>query len=295
MVWNMKSGCHSMVAPLRRVIVKTPQAAFRSQSTIDSEWERLHFLSAPNYELAVREHAFLVHLLRESGAEVLCLDADDRTGLDSIYTHDPGIMTEAGAILFQTGKDLRRGEGPAMADALRNWGIEILGTIEGKGTAEGGDLVWIDQQTLLAGQGFRTNVAGISALRNLLAPLNVKVIEFHLPYWQGPSDVLHLMSFLSLLDHDLAVVHRPLMPVPLYELLQSRAIRLIDVAPEEYGTLACNVLALGPRDVLMVEGNPVTRSRLQDAGCRVQAFPGNEIAWKGSGGPTCLTRPLLRS
>lgn len=283
-----------MVAPLRSVIVKNPAAAFRNQATIQSQWERLNLLEPPQYELALQEHEFLVRLLRESGAEVLFLDADDRTNLDSIYTHDPGIITEAGAILFQTGKELRRGEGPAMADALRGWGIEILGTIEGKGTAEGGDLVWIDRQTLLAGNGFRTNAAGISALRSLLAPLNVKVIEFHLPYWQGPADVLHLMSFLSLLDDDLAVVHRPLMPVPLYELLQSRGILMIDVAPEEYDTLGCNVLALAPRDLLMVEGNPITRARLQEAGCRVQEFSGREIAYKGTGGPTCLTRPLLR-
>jgi arginine deiminase len=291
----MKFGCHSMVAPLRKVIVKTPAAAFRSQSFIDSQWQQLNFLNPPKYELAVQQHAYFVQLLQEAGAEVLFLDSDDRTGLDSIYTFDPGIVTEAGAILFQTGKELRRGEGPAMADALRNWGIEILGTIEGNGTAEGGDLVWLDEETLIAGHGFRTNAAGISALRALLAPLGVNVIEFHLPYWQGPAVLVHLMSLISFLDHNLAIVHRPLMPVPLYGLLQSRGIVMIDVPPEEYDMLACNVLAVAPRQVLMMEGCPMTRARLEDAGCSVQEFPGSEIAYKGGGGPTCLTRPVLRT
>ncbi len=290
----MNFGCQSMVAPLRRVIVKSPQAAFRNQSYIDSHWQQLNFVNAPVFERAMAEHELLVQALRAAGAEVLFLDEDDRTSLDSIYTHDPGIVTDAGAVLFQTGKQLRRGEGPAMEDAMRKWGIRILGTIEGKGTAEGGDMVWLDNRTLLVGNGFRTNADGISILRSLLNPVDIEVIDFHLPYWQGPGDVLHLMSFLSLLDSDLAVVYRPLMPVPLYQLLQSRNIQMIEVAPAEYDTLACNVLAVGPRKLLMVEGNPITRTRLREAGCEIQEFPGNEIAYKGSGGPTCLTRPVWR-
>jgi N-dimethylarginine dimethylaminohydrolase len=291
----MSFGCHSMVAPLRRVIVKSPKAAFRDPSTIHATWQDFNFLNPPQYDVAIKEHETLVRLLREAGAEVLFLDRDDRTGLDSIYTHDPGIVTDAGAILFQTGKKLRRGEGPAMKDAMSQWDIDILGTLEGEATAEGGDLVWLDRQMLLAGCGFRTNQAGIRSLRELLKPMGVEVIDFDLPYWNGPSDVLHLMSFLSLLDTDLAIVHRPLMPVALYHLLQSRGINMIDVPADEYETLGCNVLALAPRHVLIVEGNPQTRARLEQAGCVVKEFPGQEIAYKGSGGPTCLTRPVLRS
>ena len=291
----MNYGCHSMVAPLRRVIVKSPQKAFQSQSSIDAQWEKLNYLSPPNYEKAIQEHENLVKLLRASGAEVLFLDSDDRTGLDSINTHDPGIVTNAGAVLFQTGKLLRRGEGPAMADAMRQWDVPVLGVIDGGATAEGGDMVWLDAETLAVGQGFRTNAAGIAALRSLLAPLNVTVMEFHVPYFQGQGVVLHLMSFISLLDNDLAVVHRPLMPVPFYELIQSRGIRMVDVAEEEFPTVGCNVLAVAPRQVLMVEGNPVTKARLLEAGCTVQEFAGTEIAYKGSGGPTCITRPLLRA
>ncbi len=291
----MNFGCQSMVAPLRSVIVKNPEVAFRNQSFIDSQWKQLNYADRPNYEKAIQEHEALTEILRAAGAEVLFLDFDKRTGLDSIYTHDPGIITDAGAILFQTGKELRRGEGAAMEDALRDWGVRILGRIEGKGTAEGGDMVWLDQRTLLVGQGFRTNSAGIAGLHSLLDPFEIQVIEFHLPYWQGPGEVLHLMSLISLLDEDLALVYRSLLPVPLYELLHARDIKMIDVAEEEYNTLGCNVLTLGPRDVLIVEGNPVTRGRMEQAGCKVREFSGKEIALKGSGGPTCLTRPLLRA
>jgi len=284
-----------MVAPLRRVIVKSPQNAFCDQATIDLQWKQLNFVDRPDFAEAVQQHEKLVELLRANGAEVLFLNRDSRTNLDSIYTHDPGIVTDHGAIVFQTGKELRRGEGPAMADDLETWGIPILGKIDHDATAEGGDMVWLDHQTLLIGQGFRTNAAAITTIRSLLQPYGIRVLEFHLSYFSGPSDVLHLMSFISLLDEDLAVVHRPLMPVPLFQLLQHRGIQMVDVDETEFDTLGCNVLALSPRKILMAEGNPITRSRLQAAGCKVQEFAGKDIAFKGSGGPTCLTRPLLRS
>jgi len=290
----MHYGSQSMVASLRRVIVKRPQEAFIDQATIDDQWKSLNFVDRPDFLRAIDEHEKLVGLLQKNGAEVLFLDRDPRTNLDSIYTHDPGIVTDHGGIVFQTGKDLRRGEGIAMADQLEKWGIPVLGKVDRDAIAEGGDMVWLDRNTLLIGQGFRTNAAGVATIRSILEPHNIHVQEFHLPYGSGPGDVLHLMSFLSMLDDDLAVVHLPLMPVPLFQFLQERGIRMIDVAPTEYDTLGCNVLALSPRNVLMVQGNPITRARMEAAGCKVQEFSGNEIAYKGSGGPTCLTRPLLR-
>jgi N-dimethylarginine dimethylaminohydrolase len=243
---------------------------------------------------AIEEHESFTSILRSSGAEVLFLPSDDRTGLDSIYTHDPVIVTEKGVILFQTGKEARRGEGPAMGDAFKKWDVPILGIVQGNATAEGGDMMWLDRSTLLAGRGFRTNGAGIAGIRALLEPLGVEVLEISLPYWTGPSDCLHLMSFISLLDQNLAVVYSKLLPVSLFELLLQKEIQLIDIPEEEYATQACNVLALAPRNVLMLAGNPVTRSKLEAAGCTVQEFSGKEISIKGSGGPTCLTRPLLR-
>lgn len=284
----------SMVARLRRVIVKRPEEAFRSRERIEREWKELRYTRPPNLEQAGRDHQRFVSIMSGVGAEVLYLPADDRTGLDSLYTHDPVLITDAGAVIFQTGKPARRGEGPAFADALRSWGVPVLGAIDGAGTAEAGDMIWLDRKTLVAGRSFRTNAAGIDALSTLLRPLGVTVIPVELPYWNGPQDVLHLMSFISLLDEDLAVVYRRLLPVSFFELLTSRGVDLVDVPDEEYPTLGCNVLALSPRNVVMVAGNPITRSHLSAAGCRVTEFDGAEICFPGAGGPTCLTRPLLR-
>jgi N-dimethylarginine dimethylaminohydrolase len=287
-------GGQSMTAPLRRVILKRPLQAFRDERTVSSQWRPLAFTGPPDLDRAGVEFEALVNLLQGEGVETLFLPDDDRTGLDSLYVHDPALITDAGAIVFQTGKIVRRGEGPAMADALTGWGVPVLARIEGPATAEGGDMIWLDGATLLVGRGFRTNGPGVDALREALRPLGVTVLDFHLPYWSGPGDVLHLMSFISLLDDDLAVVSRKLLPVPLFELLEERRVRLVDIPEEEFPTQACNVLALAPRRVVMLEGNPATRARLEAEGCEVFAIKGEEIAFKGSGGPTCLTRPLLR-
>jgi N-dimethylarginine dimethylaminohydrolase len=287
-------GSQSMVAPLRRVIVKRPADAFRNKEQIDRQWRDLEYVRPPELDRASSDHARFVDLMTKRGADVLYLPADQRTGLDSLYTHDPVLITDRGAVIFQMGKTARRGEGPALSDALESWNVPILGLIDGEATAEAGDMVWLDHETLLVGRGFRTNSAGIAKLSEILGPLNVEVIPVELPYWNGPQDVLHLMSFISLLDTNLAVVYRRILPVPLFEMLCAREIELVDVPEDEYFSLACNVLAISPRNVIMVSGNPVTRSRLESAGCSVLEFDGGEICIPGAGGPTCLTRPLLR-
>ena len=287
-------GSQSMVTRLRRVIVKRPEEALRGPEHIANQWQPLRYTRPPDLARAARDHQKFVALLKEAGAEVLELPADDRTGLDSLYTHDPVLVTDRGAVILQTGKIARRGEGPAFADAFQAWDVPILGTIDGSATAEAGDMVWLDHDTLLVGRGFRTNPLGIEKLTDLLSPLSVTVIPVDLPYWNGPDDVLHLMSFISLLDDDLAVVYRRILPVRLFELLTGTGIQLIDVPDEEYDSLGCNVLAVAPRNVIMVAGNPITRSRLEAAGCQVSEFDGSELCIPGAGGPTCLTRPLLR-
>ena len=283
-----------MVLPLRLVAVKRPEEAFRSATAIEREWKSLGYTRPPDLNRAIAEHRAFVALLRAAGARVVYLPQDDRTGLDSIYAHDPVLSTSEGVIVFQTGKPERRGEGLAFEDALKGWDIPVLGRIDGSATAEAGDMIWLDESTLLVGHSFRTNSEGIHALTGLLQPFGVAVIPIPLPYWDGPADVLHLMSFMSLLDDNLAVVYRRLMPVFLLELLHSRGVQLVDVPESEYQTMACNVLALSPRSVLMVRGNPATRARLEAAGCTVSEFDGAEICVPGAGGPTCLTRPLVR-
>ena len=288
----MKFGSQSMVAPLRRVAVKRPEEAF---SRIDHEWRGLNYTRPPAIQKAAEHHRQFVDVMQQAGAEILYLPSDDRTGADSLYTHDPVLLTDRGAVIFQTGKPARRGEGPAFADAFKIWDVPILGVIDGQATAEAGDMVWLDRTTLLVGRGFRTNAAGVMRLSELLKPGGVAVVPFELPYWNGPQDVLHLMSFISLLDVDLAVVYRRLLPVPLFELLTARGVQLVDVPEEEYDSLGCNILAISPRILVMVSGNPITRSRLEAAGCKIFEIDGSEICLPGAGGPTCLTRPIFRS
>jgi N-dimethylarginine dimethylaminohydrolase len=288
-------GAQSMTAPLCTVVVKRPEEAFRSDAVLASQWQDLGYHRAPDFPGACREHARLVAILEATGAEVLSLPANADTGPDSLYTHDPVLATDGGALILRTGKEARRGEGPAAERAFADWGIPVLGRVGGDGTAEAGDMLWLDPETLVVGRSFRTNAEGLRQVGALLGPRGITLVPVHLPYDRGPGDVLHLMSLISLLDRDLAVVFRPLLPVPLVEILAARGIALIDVPPEEYPTLGTNVLALGPRDVLVVEGNPRTRAALEAAGCRVTGFGGEEICHPGAGGPTCLTRPISRS
>jgi len=287
-------GSQSMVAPLKRVIMKNPTSAWLDQNTVGAQWQTLNYNQEPDLTAANNEHKSFVEILESLGVEVLGLPVDETTGLDSVYTHDPAISTNNGVVLLNMGKDERKPEAAAMERALDDWGVPIAGWVDGDATAEGGDLLWLDEQTLVAGVGFRTNQAAVSQLRNLLGPTGVEVIEAHLPYWRGPDCVLHTMSLISMLADDLAVVHREWLPVPLYKALVERGIELIDIDPGEADTQACNVLAVSPRVVVMLEGNPKTAKRLEQAGCEVHTFKGENISLCGDGGPTCLTRPLLR-
>lgn len=285
-------GCQSMVAPLRRVLVRRPDEAFGAADPV-----RWHYTSRPDLEEARREHDALVDLLREAspeGIEVIEHSAFLPDRADAIYVFDPVLITERGTVLLRMGKVLRRGEEEALGRRLQEIGIPILGALQGEATAEGGDLLWLDRHTLAAGQGFRTNAEGLRQLRDILGPLGVEVIPVELPYFGGPEACLHLLSMISMVDDDLAVVYPQLLAVPFWKLLRDRGIRLIEVPEEEWPTQGPNVLALAPRRLLMLEGNPVTRRRLEEAGCEVRTYKGQEISLKAEGGPTCLTRPVWR-
>jgi N-dimethylarginine dimethylaminohydrolase len=282
-------GGQSMVAPLRAVLVRRPDAAF---GTADPE--RWGYYGQPDLQLAQQEHDAFCNTLLASGAEVVYHEQPLPNHADAIFVHDPLLMTDEGAILLHMGKSLRRGEEAAVGETIRRLGIPILGQLQGEATAEGGDLLWLDSHTLAAGMGFRTNAAGIEQLATLLAPLGVTVLPFHLPYYAGPLFCLHLMSVVSLVAEDLAVVYRPLLPVPFYQLLLARGFQLVDVPEEEYDTLGPNVLALAPRKCLLLHNNPITRQRLEAAGCEVLTYRGDELSIKAEGGATCLTRALLR-
>ena len=291
----MTWGGQSMTATLRRALVCAPDDAGWSKPERAGEWRALGYDGAPSGAAAAREHAALCDALTDAGVEVTRLDASPAHHLDAVYTHDASILTDRGAVILRMGKSARAGEPETHAAFYRAAGIPILGTIVEPGTVEGGDLVWLDAATLLAGRGYRTNAAGLEQLRALLAPAAVEVIAVPLPHGRGPDACLHLMSLISLLDPGTAVADLAWLAVPTLENLRARGLRLVPIDPAERDALACNVLALGGRRLLAMEGSPNTGARLRDAGFDVRTFPGAELGRKGGGGPTCLTRPLLRA
>ncbi len=290
----MKGGVQSDVGVLRSMVLKHARDAFVDQAAIDEQWRDLGYLERPDLKCALAEYDAFTALLQRSGVEVHFLPRDERTGLDSVYARDSAVVSDRGVILCGMGKQQRRGEPAAVGDALRSLGIPVHGSIEGEGLLEGGDVVWLAPDTLVVGRGYRTNDEGIRQLRELLGDTIRELLVAPLPHWRGPGDVFHLMSLLSPLDLDLALVYSPLLPVPLREALLRRGIELVEVAEEEFEMMAGNVLALAPRRCVMMQGNPITKGRLEDAGVEVETYAGGEISAKGCGGPTCLTRPLLR-
>lgn len=281
-------GGQSEYGQLRRVVVRPPDLAFGAADP--AVW---HYAGRPDLPRAAAEHAALVGLLKESGAEVIHHPAPLPDHADAMYVYDPVLMTDRGAILLRMGKPERRGEEAALGSCLEAAGVPVLGRLDGDAVAEAGDTLWLDPETLAIGIGFRTNAEGARQLAARLGA-RVRLLAVDLPHFQGPPACLHLKSLISLLDERLAVVHLNLMPVRLYEELRRRRVDLVEIPPGEFATQACNVLAVGPRDCVMLEGNPETRRRLERAGCQVRVYRGEEISLKGEGGPTCLTRPVLR-
>jgi len=276
-----------MTAPLRRVLVRAPDPAALAG------WREYGWRAEPDAARALREHEALCRILAEAGAKVIVGAEDAGPNPDAIYAHDPSLVTDRGAIVLRPGKEGRRGEARVAVADLQQAGVPVLAQLEAPATAEAGDAVWLDPATLLVGRTYRTNDSGIAALRRLLS--GVEIVELDLPHGAGPGTVVHLMSFLSLLADDLAVAHLPLLPVRLVELLRARDVRIVEVPEEELETMGPNVLALAPRVALALAGNGETRRRLERAGVEVLVYEGEEISRKGDGGPTCLTRPLLRS
>jgi dimethylargininase len=282
-------GSQSMVSPLRTVLVKRPEEAFAVSDPV--AW---HYTSRPDLALAQQEHDGLVALLRLGGAEVVYHDEPQPDRADAIFAFDPALVTDHGAITLRMGKPQRRGEEVTMARRFEQLGVPILYRLHGEARAEGGDLMWLDHETLAVGQGFRTNAEGARQLREALSGIGVKVITVEVPYYNGPEACLHLLSLMSIIDDHTIVIFPPLVAVPFWQELQRRDFKLIEVPEEEFLTMGSNVLALAPRKCLMLEGNPVTKRLLEEAGCEVMTYKGNEISLKAEGGPTCLTRPIWR-
>ena len=274
-----------MWGSLERVLVRRPLPEDAAA------WKAYGWRAAPDLAAAQAEHDAFCAVLEDAGAEVIVSEHDPGNP-DAIYAYDPTLVGAEGAVLLSPGKVGRRGEPAATAAPLEAAGVPIVGRIELPATVEGGDTVWLDGQTLLVGIGYRTNEAGVEALRAVFP--GVEVITFDLPHWNGAAEVMHLMSFISPLDRDLALVYPRIAPTRLMWLLAERGIEIVEVPDDEFETQGPNVLALGPRRALALAGNDETRKRMERAGVEVITYRGDEISLKGDGGPTCLTRPLLR-
>lgn len=257
-------------------------------------WQELGFFHPPEFAIAQAQHQELCTRLQEFGIEVVQLPASPDFTLDAVYTHDASLMSDAGAILMNPGKANRVPEVPLHGRFFRDLGIPVLGQIAPPGKTEAGDMVWLDPKTLLIGQGFRTNAAGIGQMQTLLNKSEIEVISAPLPYGMGPAFCLHLMSLISPLDEQTLLVDLPWLAVETVELLQSRGLRLIEIDALERDTLACNVLTLGRNRLVALEENRKTNQKLRDAGYNLKTFSGSELCINGGGGPTCLTRPLSR-
>jgi N-dimethylarginine dimethylaminohydrolase len=284
------------IGHLRHVVVKHAREAFIDAAHVDAQWKTLGFTAPPDVARAIDEYDRFLEALRSTGARIDLLPRGEDTTLDSMYVRDASIVSPRGMILCAMGKAAREGEPAAQEAAFRRLEepVPVRASINPPGTLEGGDLVWFDDRTVAAGHGYRTNAEGIRQLQERVGG-DVEVVTVPLPHWRGTGDVMHLMSLISPVDRDLAVVYSPLMAVPFREWLLDRGYRLVEVPDEEFGTMGTNVLALAPRRCLMLAGNPRTRAALERAGADVIEYEGQEISVKGAGGPTCLTRPITRS
>jgi N-dimethylarginine dimethylaminohydrolase len=284
----------SEYGPLASVFVKHPREAFINEATIQSQWKLLNFSAPPDLRRALNEYERFIEIIAATGCEMLWLAADDKTTLDSIYTRDASIVSERGIIVASMGKASRAGEPEAQECALREDGRLVAGSIAAPGCVEGGDLIWLDHRTVAVGLGKRTNAEGIAQLRRLLGDSIDELIIVPLPDYPGEHDVMHLMSLISPIDRNLAVIYSRLLPEPFRQTLLQRGYDFVDVPDDEFETMGGNVLALAPRECVMLNGNPKTRDALEKAGAHVHVYDGEEISLKGGGGPTCLTRPLAR-
>jgi len=286
-------GVDSMAGPLKRVAMRAP-GAIRT-----ADHERWHYAKRLSPSQLDKQYATFVDAVAASGAEIVWIEDDPDDDLaDSIFTYDPSFVVPGGAIVLRPGKPLRCAEAELHAEFYRAQGVPILGTIEAPGTVEGGDCFWLDSRTLAVGRTFRTNQLGIDQLSDILIPQGIEIVVYDLPYHRGPEACLHLMSVVSSLDSNLALVHEPLLPIALHQRMIDMGYTLLAAPPGEFDSsfgLNLNVLATAPRQVIAVDGFPGTVALMREADCEVTVFQADELCIPCEGGPTCMTRPLLRT
>ena len=284
-------GAQNMFSELKSVLINNP---LKDMSYVDCE--KWHYQQPLDQKKIEKNFFSFTNLLKSFGSKIYYLDQQEKY-YDSIFPHDPSLVTNYGAIILNMGKKLRKHEPLLHKKFYESINIPILGEINTPGTVEGGDCLWIDEKTLVVGKGFRTNRSGVAQLKDMLNQFGIKVIGFDLPYFDGPDACLHLMSLISILDNNLAIVYKPFFPVELLKFLESKGFECIDIPKKDFldsNGLAINILALSPRNVIMLEGFSKTEAILKKKGCNVKTFDGKELCIKAEGGPTCLTRPIYR-
>lgn len=291
----MKTTHHSEFLKLQTVFIKPVKYAFISNIYLSNQWEQLNYISCPDFKTSLEEYKAFQNYFQSHNVEIQSFPFDENVKIDSIYCRDASIATDFGMIICNMGKGGRINEPKSHFEFYKQNNIPVLGIIETPGTLEGGDVAWLDEKTLAVGHTYRTNPEGIKQLKALLEPKGIEVLVAELPHYKGKNDVFHLMSILSPVDKDLAVVYSPLMPIKFRNELLERGFELIEVPDDEFESMACNVLAIAPKQCLMVAGNSKTQKLLEQAGCKVTNYKSEEISVKGGGGPTCLTRPMLRT
>jgi len=290
----MNYTSHSEIGRIKLLFVKNVRQAFKNEEHVEKFWKELNYTAKPDFENSLHEYESFESILKSHVMNINYFPDDPSVNMDSVYCRDASIATDQGMIICNMGKAGRMNEPSAVKKVFEASGIPVLGAISAPGTLEGGDVAWLDEHTLAVGHTYRTNEQGITQLTALIRPLGVEVITVQLPHYKGPSDVFHLMSVLSPIDTNLAVVYSPLIPIAFRNYLGQRGFQLIEVPDEEFESMGCNVLAIAPGECLMVDGSPRTKTALEKKGCKVTVYEGKEISIKGGGGPTCLTRPISR-
>lgn len=291
----MNYGCQSMTGKIQTILLKRPEQAFISQENLDRTWEDFRYFGCPDYQQVLREYDAFEQIIRDHVPNVYYLPQDDRAGLDSIYTHDPLKVTKKGAVYFPMGKALRGRESLATEEFLLSQGVPTLGRIAAPGKMEGGDVLWLDERTVAIGRGYRTNDEGIRQFKEITRDVIDEYVIVPMPHGDGEDCCLHLMSIISLVDRDKAVVYSKYMPVVFREYLLDRGMTLIECGDQEYDYLGTNLLALEPGVCILIDGCPEIQAKLREAGVTVYTYPGRELSYRGTGGPTCLTCPVERT
>ncbi len=290
----MEYGCQSMIGKIGAVLIKRPEAAFVSQENLEATWEEYKFFGCPDYKAVLEEYDEFESFLKKHIEQIHYLPYDARTGLDSIYTHDPLKITKNGAIYFPMGKKVRGQEFLATKAYLESIGIPTLGEIKAPGKMEGGDVLWIDEKTVAIGRGYRTNEEGIRQFKELTKDIIEEYIIVPMPHGEGEDCCLHLMSLISFVDTDKAVVYSKYMPVFFREYLIDKGFQLIECSDKEYDYLGSNLLALEPGKCILIKGCEEIKKKLEQVGVTIYTYEGAELSYRGTGGPTCLTCPLVR-